>query len=103
VNHFLPERLYVYLGRDIVNPNFFSGQLALVNIVLGTKAQKKDDNFVDDSDSLSFTKGISTLRNPDGTKPDGTKPDGTKDQTGAGSGKTDSGAVDSGKTIKPAD
>jgi hypothetical protein len=48
VNHYIPEKLYVYLGHDMPSGTFYSGQIGYARIVLGKDAFKKDNKFADD-------------------------------------------------------
>jgi hypothetical protein len=58
INHFLPERLLVFIGRDIKNPNFYSGKAAYVNVLLGKGAFKSGRDFDEQDDPFGFTIGL---------------------------------------------
>lgn len=51
VNHYLAEKLLVYIGRDIRNPNFYSGKIALVKVLLGKGAFQTGNDFEKDTEA----------------------------------------------------
>jgi len=47
-NHYIPDKLFVYLGHDMPSDTFYSGQIGYARIVLGKDAYKKTNVFDDD-------------------------------------------------------
>jgi hypothetical protein len=71
VNHYIPEKLYVYLGHDMPSDTFYSGQIGYARVVLGKDAFKRTNVFDDDDeDPHGYKIGLAKLiPKDDGRKP----------------------------------
>jgi hypothetical protein len=45
VNHYIPEKLFVFLGHDMPSDTFYSGKIAYSRVNLGSGAYVKDNKF----------------------------------------------------------
>jgi hypothetical protein len=61
VNHYIPSKLYVYLGHDMPTDTFYSGQIGYARVVLGQGSYKKDNNFDVPNDPFAFSAGLTKL------------------------------------------
>jgi hypothetical protein len=61
VNHYVAERLYLYLGRDVHAYPHYSGYVAFFRVVLGKGAFQNDNEFDLNDDPFGFDAGLSKL------------------------------------------
>ena len=62
INHYVPEKLFVYVGHDMPSNTFYSGQIGLVRVALGDGAFKKGNDFVEgDKDHFKYDAGLKDL------------------------------------------
>lgn len=59
VKHYVPEKLFVFVGHDMPSNTYYSGQIGLTRVALGDGAFRKGSDFVEgDKDHFKFAAGL---------------------------------------------
>lgn len=61
VNHYVPQKLLLYLGHDMPTTTYYSGDIAQFRVLLGEGAFKMDNKFEEEGDPFGLLDGLNSL------------------------------------------